>query len=441
MIDSTLVRVVYISYDGALDPLGRSQVIPVVTGLADLGSQMRLVTYEKKERRADEVARASLERELAHHGVLWSALSYHKRFSLFATAWDLLRGLVLVSAWCIRRKVDLVHARSYPSTLIAWVIYRIWKVPYIFDMRALYGDDRVDAGLWAESSLAYRLTKWLEKRFLRDASSVVTLTHASVPVICEIESSGLGGRVPEVIPTCADLERFTITKRADPEDLNITIGAEPERFTPAEVYRASEAKLGPELAYFGSIGPTYLVDEMLRFGKVFLDRFPGGRLVFIVNDGLAPTGQSPLQEVRGLANNLGIEPARFEVTSLAHREIVQRLRRVSATYVFVRPGPSKVAMASTKVSESFALGIPVAINRGIGDSADVIDREGIGVVVDPFDSDTWPHKIDQLLELSLLAEVRKKCRAQAELEHSLAGVVSKYANIYDRNLHLGQIVV
>ncbi len=452
MCDSNRVRVVYISYDGALDPLGRSQVIPVVTGLADLGCQMRLVTYEKKERRADEVARVSLERELAHHGVRWSALSYHKRFSLFATAWDLLRGLVLVSTWCIRRKVDLVHARSYPSTLIAWVIYRIWKVPYIFDMRALYGDDRVDAGLWLESSLAYRLTKWLEKRFLRDASSVVTLTHASVPVICEIESSGLGGKVPEVIPTCADLEHFTITKRADPENLSITTGgkpqdlsiragADPEHFTPAEVHRASEAELEPELAYFGSIGPTYLVDEMLRFGKVFLDRFLDGRLVFIVNDGLAPSGQSALEEVRGLANSLGIEPARFEVTSLAHQEIVQRLRRVSATYVFVRPGPSKVAMASTKVSESFALGIPVAINRGIGDSADIIDSEGIGVVVDPFDSDTWPQKIDELLELSRLVEVREKCRAQAELEHSLAGAIKKYANIYNRNLRVGQIVV
>ncbi len=399
------VRVVYISYDGALDPLGRSQVIPVVMGLADLGFKMRLVTYEKKDRRADEEARVEMEGELGGHGVRWSALRYHKRFSLIATFLDLVRGMLLVSAWCVLRKVDLVHARSYPSTLIAWAIYRIWKIPYIFDMRALYADDRVDAGLWLESSRVYKSAKWLEKRFLRDAYSVVTLTRASVPVICEIESNGLGGREPEVIPTCADLELFSSVE-------------------------VSEAKLVPELAYFGSLGPTYLLDEMLRFGKLFLDRFPGGRLLFVVNDRATESGLSPSEQVRQIATEIGIDQSRLEVASLAHQKIAERLRRVSATYVFVRPGPSKVASASTKVSESFALGIPVAINRGIGDSADVIERDGIGVVVDPGDPESWPEKIDQLFGLSHLAEVRDRCRAQAELEHSLAGAVSKYANIY-----------
>ena len=43
------VTVLYLSYDGALDPLGQSQVVPYVTGLASLGFRMRLVSFEKPE--------------------------------------------------------------------------------------------------------------------------------------------------------------------------------------------------------------------------------------------------------------------------------------------------------------------------------------------------------------------------------------------------------
>ena len=44
-----MVTVLYLSYDGALDPLGQSQVVPYVTGLASLGFRMCLVSFEKPE--------------------------------------------------------------------------------------------------------------------------------------------------------------------------------------------------------------------------------------------------------------------------------------------------------------------------------------------------------------------------------------------------------
>ena len=40
----------YLSYDGALDPLGRSQVVPYLEGLSGRGWRFDLVTFEKGER-------------------------------------------------------------------------------------------------------------------------------------------------------------------------------------------------------------------------------------------------------------------------------------------------------------------------------------------------------------------------------------------------------
>ena len=50
------MTVLYLSYDGALDPLGQSQVVPYVIGLASLGFRMRLISFEKPESLQDSWA-------------------------------------------------------------------------------------------------------------------------------------------------------------------------------------------------------------------------------------------------------------------------------------------------------------------------------------------------------------------------------------------------
>ena len=42
------MNALYVSYDGALDPLGRSQVVPYLEGLAARGWRFDLVTFEEK---------------------------------------------------------------------------------------------------------------------------------------------------------------------------------------------------------------------------------------------------------------------------------------------------------------------------------------------------------------------------------------------------------
>ena len=44
------MNVMYISYDGLTDPLGRSQILPYLEKLAALGHLIHIVSLEKKER-------------------------------------------------------------------------------------------------------------------------------------------------------------------------------------------------------------------------------------------------------------------------------------------------------------------------------------------------------------------------------------------------------
>src|SRR4051794_20204501 len=47
---SPMTSVLYITYDGLTDPLGRSQVLPYLTGLAERGHRITVLSCEKPER-------------------------------------------------------------------------------------------------------------------------------------------------------------------------------------------------------------------------------------------------------------------------------------------------------------------------------------------------------------------------------------------------------
>ena len=77
-------RVLYISYDGLLDPLGQSQVIPYIRELARRGVRLRAISFEKPERTSDENM-AAVRSELEETGVQWHPLRYHRSPTVPAT--------------------------------------------------------------------------------------------------------------------------------------------------------------------------------------------------------------------------------------------------------------------------------------------------------------------------------------------------------------------
>ena len=89
-------RVLYISYNGMLEPLGQSQVIPYLRELSGEGVRFTLLSFERAaafERDGLEKCR-QLERDLAEYGIEWHRLRYHRRPSLPATVYDILAGIV-----------------------------------------------------------------------------------------------------------------------------------------------------------------------------------------------------------------------------------------------------------------------------------------------------------------------------------------------------------
>jgi glycosyltransferase involved in cell wall biosynthesis len=315
--------VLYITYDGLLEPLGQSQVLAYMEKLAPEWP-VHILSFEKSEHRDDEARMAAMRARLRAAGIGWTPLAYHKSPSLPATAYDMLIGMSVALWIVLRLKVKIVHARSYVPAVIALAVQRAAGVKFLFDMRGFWADERVDGGLWPANGPLYRIAKNLERRFLEAADHVVILTHAGAKQIAQFPY--LRDRMPplSVIPTCADLNLFRPASGRD--DSIFTFG------------------------YVGSVGTWYLSNETLAFFRVIAECRPDARLL-VVNC-------NEHEVIRAAVEKAGIELSRLEIAAAEHHDVPKYIARMHVGAAIIRPSYSKIASAPTKLAEYLGCGVP-----------------------------------------------------------------------------------
>src|SRR3989344_2609077 len=113
-------KILYLTYDGLLDPLGQSQILPYLRGLAK-DAEWTILSYEKKWQQ--EVSFQELQEEFRVLNIYWIPLLYKKRFFRVLKMLDLVSGVIQVIRKNKRRNsFDCIHARSYVVALIAVIL-------------------------------------------------------------------------------------------------------------------------------------------------------------------------------------------------------------------------------------------------------------------------------------------------------------------------------
>src|SRR5215210_1967154 len=128
--------ILYISYDGMMEPLGQSQVLSYLERLA-AGRRIHLISYEKAADWADEVRRRAVAERIKGGGIAWHPLRYHMRPTAPATLYDIAAGATLGIALALRHRLRIVHARSYIAGLAALAVKRATGARLLFDIRGL----------------------------------------------------------------------------------------------------------------------------------------------------------------------------------------------------------------------------------------------------------------------------------------------------------------
>lgn len=381
------MKVIYVSYDGALDPLGASQVVPYLLGLGARGVSITLFTFEKPARWGQAAAREEMQRRLRARGIRWWPLRYHKWPRLAGTLRDIVAGGRAIAREAARSAPALIHCRGDIATVMARWARLPQATRFLYDVRGLFSDERVETGSWQRDSLLDRAVRRMEAANLERADGAVVLTrHAA---------KALRGRRPSLpllraIPTCADVSTFR--PRAP--------GHKPE--------------FG--LLYSGSVGTWYMVEEMVAFARLAAEVVPGPVLF--------------LTQEPGEFRQLGATHDWAEIHAAEPGAVAEWLRLGTALFFFIRPIPSKRASCPTKFAEALASGLPVVCNRGIGDLDDIVEREGVGVLVDGFSDAAYSSAARRLKDLLEDPGLSGRCRRLAETRYSVDLGVDAYHGLY-----------
>jgi glycosyltransferase involved in cell wall biosynthesis len=390
------MSVLYISYDGILEPLGQSQILGYLIPLA-VGRNIHLISFEKANDWANVFERERLACEIAESGIVWHPLRYHRWPGIFAKAWDIVCGTSLGLWLVLHYQLKIVHARSYVPSVMALSIKRLTGAKYLFDMRGFWADEKLDDG-WSQEGCMYRVAKDFERRFLLRADHVVSLTHAAVPIIRRF--SYLRGRSlsVSVIPTCADLTLFKPIPREGKNSV-FTIG------------------------YVGTAGNWYLFDETVRCFAELLRMRPNTKFLilnrhehFYITERLAAAG---------------VPSEAVELTAATFSEMPRLIARMDASIFFIKPVFSKQASAATKLAELLGCGVPCLSNAGIGDMAEVLEGERVGVALRAFDQSSMLIGLTRFLALVGDPAITERCVATAHRYFSLNEGVRKYRSIYE----------
>jgi glycosyltransferase involved in cell wall biosynthesis len=384
------MRVVYVSYDGALDPLGASQIMPYLRGLSARGVHFSLVSFEKPARWADVAAREAARSALTEAGIAWHPLVYHKRPRIPATLWDLRRGAQTVARAVTETRAQIVHCRGdLAMTMARWSgIGRSARL--LYDVRGFFADERVESGSWRGGSLVDRFVRRLERANRASAAGLVVLTEKGREVLAR------AAPLPphRVIPTCVDTERFRPRAASEIPDFG--------------------------LVYSGSLGTWYMASEMVSFARETAALLPRPPL-FLTPD---------VAEAR----RHGVDTSWAALQSVEPADVPSWLRRATAAFFFIRPTPAKRASSPTKLGEALASGLPVVANRGIGDVDDLVEESGVAALLRGFDSASYREAMARLRVLLAEPSIAMRCRHVAETRLSTSVGVDLYYRLYEEIL-------
>lgn len=389
-------EILYLSYNGIMEPLVRSQVLNYLERLVEQeGYRFTLLTFERSPLPAN--TEAEIRETLQLRGIDWIWLPCHRRLGPLSTVLDIWSGTRKVSDLCRVKGIRLIHARSFVPAVIARLIKARRGIPFINDIRGFWVDEKVYKGSLAQDSTVYRVAKKLEAWVYDGSDAIVSLTDRGSEEIRKF-SCFAERALPSMvtIPTCVDIGAFT--------------------------WRAREFRPPFVFGYVGSLGPGYLPEMVFRYFALARQRFPGSRLHLITRTeserlwALADSHAVPQEEVR----LIGVEP----------EQVNRELDCVDIGLSFIQPHFAKLASCPTKVGEYLAAGIPVISNAGIGDLDKLVGQGEVGYILPDFSENSMSLSLIALENLAADPELGHRCRWTAEKAFSLDDGVTHYGTLY-----------
>lgn len=387
-------NILYISFDGLLDPLGQSQIIPYITHISKLGNLI-VVSLEKNFR-----INSSKDLETTFD---WTYFYFTKKYKLISKFYDFIKILIFSIYICKKKNINIVHCRGHLPAIIGLVLKKIYNIKFIFDFRGFWIDERVDNGSINKNlflgKVLFNILKKIEKILLNKSDAFIFLTaFAANEVKKEIKKKIFF----QIIPCATDYNIFKKKKLKN-------------NYLPRK---------NKYLCYLGSLGGVYLLEEMLNF-YYYLNKFDNRyKFLFITNNIKIIKENNIYRNDKFLRRNLIIK-------NLSRKQIPKYLQSCQYAISFIRPTWARKSSFPTKISEYLSMNLPIIYNYGLKGVDDFFKKKklGKGIKIKKTYTDG---DIKKILKNLKIYKNNNKLRSISEKLLSMEIANKNYSKIYEK---------
>jgi glycosyltransferase involved in cell wall biosynthesis len=285
------------------------------------------------------------------------------------------------------RRPDVIVATSpqFFTACAGWLVSRLRGRPYVFELRDLWPESIRAVGAIRNEGILHKLEA-LELFLYRGAAAVVCVTQA--------------------------FRRNLIGRGITPEKIAVvTNGADLSRFEPRPKDQALGEALGLQgcfvAGYVGTHGMAHALETLLE-AAARLAKAPGGERIrlLLLGDGSAKAQLVAKAKAMGLTNVVFVD-------TVSKDEVARYWSLLDVSIIHLKHTELFTTVIPSKLFECMAMGIPV-LHGVAGESAEIVERDGAGLVFTPEDDAALTERLLQLAgDESMRAGLAASARAAA----------------------------
>ncbi|MEI6066067.1 MAG: glycosyltransferase family 4 protein [Methylococcaceae bacterium] len=253
-------------------------------------------------------------------------------------------------------EVDVVVGTSpqFFTVCAAYVVSRLKRIPFIFELRDLWPESIKAVGAMKESA-AIRMLERVELFLYRKAALIVCVTHSFRKTLI---GRGVDGDKIAVVTNGVDMTRFKpLSKDAE---LVQKLGLE-GRFV---------------AGYVGTHGLAHHLETLLDAAEMIRAQPDGTKFHFILlGDGARK------QALKEAASGRGLDNITF-IDSVPKEQVTRYWSLLDVSIIHLRKTDLFTSVIPSKLFECMGMGLPV-LHGVAGESADIVREEGVGIVFEP----------------------------------------------------------
>ena len=387
-----LLVTLYHSYN---DPISKGLIIEYLKEYQihrGKGGKVYLITFEQNQYRLSASKKKEIKEQLKKLNIFWHPLQYHTGgfFLVVKKVFDFLLLFILCVRLIIAHKIKYVIGFTSTSGIMATLISFLFRKKAIvlnMEPQSLY---MVEFGIWKEKSLKYRVMALLENMVLKSNAHIAIPTHN---YLNDLRKNNFRIKNSSFLATSIKTDDFK--------------WSENNRKLLRDKFSIDEKRM--VFIYVGKFdGIYYSAKEMASIYASILELLPG-TLFFVI------TGNDR-QEIEKVF--LEVLPAYSFIIckSVGLEELGGYLSMSDFGVMFLPPLDSQRYRCPIKTANYWAAGLPVVINRGVGDDDEVAKKEQVGIVVEDVkkigDNKTFCDEVINYVKMDIYS-LREKCRKTA----------------------------